>query len=514
MAPFVSQAQPTANPPGQISYQGFLTDANGIPLATNTPKNYTIVFRIWDASTGGSNIWAEQQIVTVDRGYFTVMLGVGTSYPGAPFTNNLSGLFSGSSASDRYIGITATDLSANEIAPRLRLLASPYSFLASTALSALSVAASGSVPDSSLSPNVALRAGGNNFTGVQTVNGTVTATAFSGSGAGLTGVMPASGSTNYVQNQTNADQAAGLRISGNAIFNGGRVGIGTISPSRSLEVHNAGDTEIGIQSTDVGSHLWSLQSSSTTNSSSLNASFQIVDRTAGASRFYINPTNGNVGISTTTSGKLLQIGSANDQVDGMIRLACGTGGINRTWDIGVPYGGTNIGGTNYSFVIADPTAGIARLMIDWNTGDVCIGTTSPVSGQLLTVGSAYCNGTTWVNGSDRNIKEGFAEIDTSTILNKVSALPITEWNYKAEPNGTRHLGPVAQDFHEAFGLNGSDDTHIATIDESGVALAAIQGLNQKLEQRLEQKETEITELKARLDKLEQLLNHTTNGAAR
>src|SRR5215470_2341716 len=57
----ISHAQPSANPPGQISYQGFLTDANGIPLATNTPKNYTIVFRIWDASTGGSNIWAEQQ---------------------------------------------------------------------------------------------------------------------------------------------------------------------------------------------------------------------------------------------------------------------------------------------------------------------------------------------------------------------------------------------------------------------------------------------------------------------
>jgi type II secretory pathway component PulJ len=38
-----------------------------------------------------------------------------------------------------------------------------------------------------------------------------------------------------------------------------------------------------------------------------------------------------------------------------------------------------------------------------------------------------------------------------------------------------------------------------------VALAAIQGLNQKLEQRLEQKETEITELKARLTTLEKLI---------
>jgi outer membrane murein-binding lipoprotein Lpp len=45
------------------------------------------------------------------------------------------------------------------------------------------------------------------------------------------------------------------------------------------------------------------------------------------------------------------------------------------------------------------------------------------------------------------------------------------------------------------------------VDESGVALAAIQGLNQKLEQ----KETEITELKARLERLEQLVNAKNGG---
>jgi predicted nuclease with TOPRIM domain len=59
------------------------------------------------------------------------------------------------------------------------------------------------------------------------------------------------------------------------------------------------------------------------------------------------------------------------------------------------------------------------------------------------------------------------------------------------------------DFQAAFAL-GSDDKHISTVDEGGVALAAIQGLNQKLEERLQQKETEITELKLRLEKLEQL----------
>ncbi|MEI6077894.1 MAG: peptidase S74, partial [Verrucomicrobiota bacterium] len=52
----------------------------------------------------------------------------------------------------------------------------------------------------------------------------------------------------------------------------------------------------------------------------------------------------------------------------------------------------------------------------------------------------------------------------------------------------------------AFGT-GTDDKHIATVDESGVALAAIQGLNQKLEQ----KDTEITELKAQLNELRTLV---------
>jgi len=46
----------------------------------------------------------------------------------------------------------------------------------------------------------------------------------------------------------------------------------------------------------------------------------------------------------------------------------------------------------------------------------------------------------------------------------------------------RHIGPMAQDFAAAFRV-GSDDTHITTVDESGVALAAIQQLyreNQEL----------------------------------
>ena len=47
------------------------------------------------------------------------------------------------------------------------------------------------------------------------------------------------------------------------------------------------------------------------------------------------------------------------------------------------------------------------------------------------------------------------------------------------------MGPVAQDFHAAFGL-GTDDTHIMTVDSEGVALAAIQGLHQELKAKSRQ----------------------------
>ncbi len=95
--------------------------------------------------------------------------------------------------------------------------------------------------------------------------------------------------------------------------------------------------------------------------------------------------------------------------------------------------------------------------------------------------------------SDRNVKTDFTAVDTAALLAKVAALPIQGWRYKND-HAVRHIGPVAQDFHAAFQV-GTDDKHIATVDADGVALAAIQGLNRKLEK-------ENAELKARLTALE------------
>ena len=82
------------------------------------------------------------------------------------------------------------------------------------------------------------------------------------------------------------------------------------------------------------------------------------------------------------------------------------------------------------------------------------------------------------------------------MLRKVAALPIGTWSYRTSP-GVRHLGPTSQDFQAAFGL-GNDDKGIATVDADGVALAAIQGLNAKLEQALAIRDRRIAELEAKL----------------
>jgi hypothetical protein len=113
--------------------------------------------------------------------------------------------------------------------------------------------------------------------------------------------------------------------------------------------------------------------------------------------------------------------------------------------------------------------------------------------------------------SDRNAKANFAPVNPATMLAKVAALPISEWNFKTDTADHKHLGPMAQDFHAAFGLNGADDKHIAMVDENGVALAAIQGLNQRLNQKdaeiqiLKEKAAEVDALKKRLNELEQMV---------
>jgi hypothetical protein len=117
------------------------------------------------------------------------------------------------------------------------------------------------------------------------------------------------------------------------------------------------------------------------------------------------------------------------------------------------------------------------------------------AGAQLPAGSG-----SWSSLSDRAAKNDFAPINAQSVLAEVTSLPMTSWSYKTEP-GVRHVGPMAQDFFAAFNV-GEDNRHIADVDESGVALAAIKGLNEKLESDNTELKQENSLLSRRLDELE------------
>src|SRR5262249_33905066 len=116
-------------------------------------------------------------------------------------------------------------------------------------------------------------------------------------------------------------------------------------------------------------------------------------------------------------------------------------------------------------------------------------------------------GGAWSAISDRTVKANFSPVDARIILERVAAISVQSWNYKSQDASIRHIGPMAQDFHAAFGV-GEDDTHISTVDADGVALASIQALYQLVQTReaeLAAQRRRLAELEARLVAIEHLV---------
>ncbi|MGJ8642142.1 MAG: tail fiber domain-containing protein [Luteolibacter sp.] len=117
------------------------------------------------------------------------------------------------------------------------------------------------------------------------------------------------------------------------------------------------------------------------------------------------------------------------------------------------------------------------------------------------------NGTAWQVLSDRESKTDFKTVDTVAVLEKVAAMPMTSWKYKHDSD-TRYMGVMAQDLYDAFELGEGDKT-INTLVADGVQIAAIQGLNQKLEQKVQEIDglkKKQAALEAKMERLEKLLS--------
>ena len=109
------------------------------------------------------------------------------------------------------------------------------------------------------------------------------------------------------------------------------------------------------------------------------------------------------------------------------------------------------------------------------------------------------------NASDRTVKENFEVVSNAEILEKLVALPITKWNFKKQDETVKYVGPMAQDFHAAFGLGGSNDRVIHATNAQGITMAALQGLNTKVEDKTKTLEARLSELEARVVILEHAL---------
>jgi trimeric autotransporter adhesin len=104
------------------------------------------------------------------------------------------------------------------------------------------------------------------------------------------------------------------------------------------------------------------------------------------------------------------------------------------------------------------------------------GSGSPLAGVRLSPGSG-----TWESLSDVNAKAGFAAVDGRRILNRLMTVPVSSWYYRSQGASIRHIGPTAQDFYAAFAV-GQDAHYISSVDEEGVALAAVQELYRIVQQ--------------------------------
>jgi hypothetical protein len=110
----LSAAAVRAEVPGMISFQGALTDEDGVALDTTV----SIAFEIYTDSTGGGRLWGVSRTVTVEKGVFDVLLGAQSPIPDSVFAHP-----------GRWLAVRVED--NPEMEPRQRIVSSAYAIHAS-----------------------------------------------------------------------------------------------------------------------------------------------------------------------------------------------------------------------------------------------------------------------------------------------------------------------------------------------------------------------------------------------
>jgi hypothetical protein len=530
--------------PAALNYQGFLTNpTTGAPITTSTGVPLTVTFKLWDALTAGNLIYSETQSVTVTNGAFNVQIGTGAvqTPPNVAIATIAFDI-------PYWLEITVgTGGTAQTLAPRQPLASVPYAFKAASLASGVPsniTIASGATAQIGTSDNNAVEIVTNNervmryeqgatsvgsmpnviggYTGNTVTLGAVGATIGGGGGnSRLTSPYGAIGCPSFGMcanrvtdvygtvsggianlagddsgdpyNSPLATVSGGLKNSAtatSATVSGGQENSATASAAtvaggaRNSATGNNAFVAGGTDNTATGQ--WSF--SAGRRAKALNdgafvwADSTDADFSSTAANQYLVRANGGVRIQGPGNWDV-----ANSEGD--LRIGNDTFRLK----IGLAYGGSGSGD------VWIRAAGGTERVFWWTPGGFSIYTNAgKTSGVSVAAGSG-----TWSNLSDRNAKRDILPVDPNSVLEKLVNMPVSLWSYKTEVSGARHMGPMAQDFRKSFGLGDSDKT-IATIDESGIALAAIQGLYQKLVA----KDREIAAIKkkaSRVDALEREL---------
>jgi hypothetical protein len=138
-------------------------------------------------------------------------------------------------------------------------------------------------------------------------------------------------------------------------------------------------------------------------------------------------------------------------------------------------------------------------------GQLCCDMEGPVAGYAacytLTAEEPTCpQGCAPLCVSDREAKRDVEPVDDRAVLESLVQVPISTWSYKDDRQASRHLGPMAQDLHAAFGLGGTEKAY-DPVDAHGVAFSSIRALYEMVraqDARIEKLERENAALRARL----------------
>jgi hypothetical protein len=203
------------------------------------------------------------------------------------------------------------------------------------------------------------------------------------------------------------------------------------------------------------------------------------------------------GEGNTSSGPISTVSG------GYFNIASGEGSFAAGVQAHASHNGSFVWADDNSFNFSSTTANQFRVRA---TGGVAFATAIDSGSGNVTAGVHLLAGdTAWSSISDKNAKKNFQLVDGEAVLDILATIPVEKWNYKWEvETNTPHIGPMAQDFKAAF-YPGRDDKSISTLEFDGVELAAIQGLNQ----RLNEKDAEIKQLKESVAELKEIVSQLT-----